>query len=73
MAELKYSKNIIREPFYRASEEFGGKTIFKHTNDDNMGVIYEHICIDNPRWSFNKTQTSDTYWTRKQSWRMTLL
>jgi len=61
MAELKYSKNIIRDPFYKASVEFGGGTIFKHTNDDNMGVVYEHICIDNPKWSFNETRAHDTH------------
>ena len=61
MAELKYSKHIIRDPFYKASEEFGRGTIFKHTNDDNQGIIYEHICIDNPNWSINESRAHNTH------------
>ncbi len=61
MAELKYSKNILREPFFQASPEFGGGTIFKHTNDDNMGVVYEHICIDDSRWALHGTHVSETH------------
>jgi len=61
MAGKKYSKHIISEPFYKAEEEFGGGTIFKHTNDDNLGITFEHICIDNPGWSINKSRTHDTH------------
>jgi len=61
MAETKYGKHVILEPFYVASEEFGGATIFKHTNDDNSGVIFEHHCIDNPNWSIHKSRAGDTH------------
>jgi hypothetical protein len=61
MLEKKYGKHITREPFHKASEGFGGGTIFKHTNDDNLGIIYEHICIDNPNWSIKENRTHDTH------------
>lgn len=61
MSDTKYGKHIIREPFHKASEEFGGVTIFKHTNDDNLGVIFEHHCIDNKNWSLGESRTHDTH------------
>jgi hypothetical protein len=61
MAETKYGKHLIREPFYRASEEFAGATIFKHTDDDNAGVIFEHNCINSTNWSIDETRTHDTH------------
>jgi hypothetical protein len=61
MAKLKYSKNIIREPFFKAAPEFGGGTMFKHTDDDKMGVIYEHIYVDNPGLSIKESRSHDTH------------
>lgn len=59
--ETKYGKHIIREPFYGASAEFGGTTIFKHTDDDNSGIIFEHQCIDNRNWSIDEIRTHETH------------
>gem|GEM_PF-2383065 len=61
MSETKYGKHIIREPFHKASEEFGGGTIFKHTDDENSGVIFEHHCINNPNWSIDESRSHDTH------------
>ena len=61
MAETKYGKHIFVEPFRKASEEFGGGTVFKHDNDDNSGVIFEHYCIDDPKWAIDKSRTNDTH------------
>ena len=61
MPETKYDKHIIREPFYKATEEFGGATIFKHTDDDNAGVIFEHHCINSLNWSLAEGRTHDTH------------
>jgi hypothetical protein len=61
MAASKYGKHLIREPFYKTSKDMGGGMVFKHANDDNMGVIYEHICIDDPNWSIKESRTHDTH------------
>jgi hypothetical protein len=61
MAGTKYGKHIIQNPFYRADKEFGGATIFKHTDDDNAGVIYEYHCINNLNWSIDKSRAHDTH------------
>ncbi len=61
MSETKYGKHIIREPFRKASEEFGGGIVFKHNNEDNSGVIFEHHCIMDPNWSIDKIRTNDTH------------
>ena len=61
MAETKYGKHIIREPFYTATEEFGGATVFKQTGDDNSPVIFEHHIIDSSKWSMDEIRTQDTH------------
>ncbi|NLE08869.1 MAG: hypothetical protein GX631_06410 [Dehalococcoidales bacterium] len=61
MAEKKYEKHMIRNPFYPAPPEFGGGTMFKHTNDDNMGLIYEHIWVTNASLNLNETRTAETH------------
>ncbi len=61
MANTKYGKHIIREPFHRAEKEFGGGVIFKHENDDNLGIIFEHIGISDPKWSITESRTGDTH------------
>ena len=61
MPETKYGKHIIQNPFHKSSEEFGGATIFKHTDDDNAGVIYEYHCINNLNWSLDEIRTHDTH------------
>jgi hypothetical protein len=61
MPEIKYGKHIIREPFYKATEEFGGANIFKHTDDDNAGVIFEYHCINSINWSLAESRTHDTH------------
>ena len=58
---MKYDKHIIREPFHKAPEEFGGGTIFKQTNDDNSGIIYEYHIIDKLNWSIDESRTHDTH------------
>jgi hypothetical protein len=60
MSETKYGKHIIQNPFHRASEEFGGATIFKHT-DDTSGSIYEYHYIDKLNWSLDESRTHDTH------------
>ena len=57
----KYGKHVIQEPFYKATEEFGGGTIFKSTGKDNAGAIFEHHYIDNLSWSIDKARTHDTH------------
>jgi hypothetical protein len=57
----KYGKHVIQEPFYRATEEFGGGTIFKSTGEDNAGFVFEHHYIDNLGWSIDKARTHDTH------------
>jgi hypothetical protein len=61
MTETKYGKHVIREPFYKASDDFGGAMIFKHAGEDNSGVTYEYHCINKPGWSLNESRTHDTH------------
>jgi hypothetical protein len=61
MPETKYGKHVIREPFYKATEDFGGATIFKHTDDDKAGAIFEYHCINKLSWSINESRTHDTH------------
>jgi hypothetical protein len=61
LAETQYGKHVIQNPFFKASEEFGDATIFKHTDDDNAGVIYEYHCINNLNWSLDEIRTHDTH------------
>lgn len=61
MPETKYGKHIIGEPFYKATGEFGGASIFKHTDDDNAGVIFEYHCINSLNWSLAESRTHDTH------------
>ena len=61
MPEVKYGKHVIQEPFYRAAEEFGGASIFKHTDDDNAGVIFEYHCINSINWFLAESRTHDTH------------
>jgi hypothetical protein len=61
MAETKYGKYIIREPFYKATEDFGGAIIFKETGEDNSGVIFEYHCINKLSWFINDNRTHDTH------------
>ena len=61
MPEKKYGKHVIREPFHKASEDFGGATIFKHTGEDNSGSIYEYHCINKLSWSIDDSRTHDTH------------
>ena len=61
MPETKYSKHLIREPFHKATEDFGGATIFKHTNEDESGSIYEYHCINKADWSINDGHTHDRW------------
>ncbi|MFC1901059.1 hypothetical protein ACFLYN_05650 [Chloroflexota bacterium] len=61
MAETKYGKHVIQNPFHKASEEFGGATIFKQTGDDNSPVIFEHHIIDSADWAIDEVRTQDTH------------
>jgi hypothetical protein len=61
LSETKYGKHVIREPFYKATEDFNGATIFKHTGDDNSGVIFEYHCINKLNWSLDEICTHDTH------------
>ncbi len=60
MAETKYGKHIIQNPFHKASKEFGGATIFKHT-DDTSGSTYEYHIINKLNWSLDEVRTHDTH------------
>jgi hypothetical protein len=57
----KYDSNVIQNPFRKASEEFGGGMVFKHDNDHNSGIIFEHHVIKDPNWSVDKIRTNDTH------------
>jgi hypothetical protein len=59
--ETKYAKHVIREPFYKAEEDFDGATIFKHTDDDKAGAVYEYHCINRADWSLNESRSHDTW------------
>jgi hypothetical protein len=61
MPETKYGEHVIREPFYKATEDFNGATIFKHTGGDNSGAIFEYHCINKPGWSIDEIRTRDTH------------
>lgn len=61
MSETKYGKHLLHDPFYTASEEYGGATMFKHNNDDNSGVVFEHHYITDPKWSIDVSRTPDTH------------
>lgn len=61
MANTKYGKHVIREPFSKATEDFGGARIFKHTDDDKSGSIYEYHCINKLSWSIDESRTHDTH------------
>ncbi len=61
MAETKYGKHVIREPFYKATEDFNGASILAHTDDDKAGVVYEYHCINQDGWSIKDSRTHDTW------------
>jgi hypothetical protein len=61
MPQTKYGKHVIREPFHKATVDFGGATIFKHTDDDKAGAIFEYHCINKLSWSINESRTHDTH------------
>jgi hypothetical protein len=61
MAEKKYEKHLIKNPFFTAPAEYGGGTMFKHTDDDKMGVVYEHIYITNPNLNVKESRTAETH------------
>jgi hypothetical protein len=61
MPGTKYGKHVIREPFHKATADFGGATIFKHTDDDKAGAIFEYHCIDKLSWSISESRTHDTH------------
>jgi hypothetical protein len=57
----KYDSNVIQNPFRKVSEEFGGGMAFKHDNDHNSGILWEHIAITDPKWSVDASRTNDTH------------
>lgn len=61
MSETKYGKYLIQNPFYKATAEFGGATMFKQTDECNSGVVFEHHYITDPKWSINVSRTPDTH------------
>jgi hypothetical protein len=61
MSETKYGKHLIHSPFYKATAEFGGATMFKQTDEGNSGVVFEHHYITDPKWSINVSRTPDTH------------
>jgi hypothetical protein len=61
MADKKYSKNVIQNPFHKADKEFGGGTIFKHVDEGNTSAIYEYHIIDKLNWSLDEVRTHDTH------------
>jgi len=61
MPETKYSKHVIRQPFYKATEEFGGASTFLYTNEDKAGVVYEYHCISQAGWSIKDSRIHNTW------------
>jgi hypothetical protein len=61
MSETQYGKHLLHNPFYQASREFGGATMFKQTNDDHSGVVFEHHYVTDPKWSVDVSRTPDTH------------
>ncbi len=61
MTETKYGKHLKKEPFEKASAEFGGATMFKQADEENSGVAFEHHYITDPNWSIDVTRTPDTH------------
>ncbi|MBN2077300.1 MAG: hypothetical protein JW762_17270 [Dehalococcoidales bacterium] len=57
----KYDSHVVQKPFRKASEEFGGGMVFKHDNDHNSGIIFEHHIINDPDWTVDKIRTNDTH------------
>ncbi len=61
MSESKYGKHLIHNPFYQASREFGGATMFKQTAEDGSGVVFEHHYVTDPKWSVSVSRTPETH------------
>ena len=61
MPGAKYGKHVIREPFFKATEDFGGATVFKNNSDDKFGAVFEYHCIDKLSWSISESRTRDTH------------
>jgi uncharacterized RmlC-like cupin family protein len=61
MPATKYGKHVIQGPFYQATEDFNSATIFKHTDDDKAGVVYEYHCINQADWSIKNSRVHDTW------------
>jgi hypothetical protein len=61
MPETKYGKHVIQGPFYKATGDFIGATIFAHTDEDKAGVVYEYHCINQAGWSIKDSRTHDNW------------
>ena len=61
MPETKYGKHIIQQPFHKATEDFGGASIFSYNNEDKAGVVYQYHCINRAGWSIKESRTHDTW------------
>ena len=61
MPETKYGKHVIREPFYKATEDFNRASILAHTDEDKAGVVYEYHCINQAGWSIKDSRIHDTW------------
>ena len=59
MAERKYEKNVIREPFTTVMQGGNSETVLSYDNRDNIGLTYEYHCINHADWSINEPQISD--------------
>jgi hypothetical protein len=57
----KYGKHVIREPFYKASEDFKGAQVFAYHDEDKGGLTFEYHCINDPNWSIKKPRIHDTW------------
>jgi hypothetical protein len=61
MPETKYGKHVLRGPFYKAAGDFGGASVFAHTDEDKAGVVYEYHCINQAGWSIEDSRIHDTW------------
>lgn len=61
MPETKYGKHVIREPFHKATEDFGNASILAFNNEDKAGVVYEYHCINQDGWAMKDSRVHDTW------------
>jgi hypothetical protein len=61
MTETKHGKQVIREPFRKTTEDFGGASVLAYTNEDKAGAVFEYHCINQAGWSIKDSRIHDTW------------